>query len=44
MNAVIEPVCNNKNDDLTDAANYRPVSIITINSKRFGHYNKYNGQ
>ena len=38
MQTVIVPICKNKNGNITDAVNYRPVSLATIISKLFEHY------
>ena len=38
MQAVIVPICKNKNGDISDAGNYRPVSLATIISKLSEHY------
>jgi len=38
MQTVIVPICNNKSGDISDAGNYRPVSLETIISKLFEHY------
>ena len=35
---VIVPICKNKNGNISDAVNYRPVSLATIISKLFEHY------
>jgi len=35
---VIVPICKNKNGDITDAGNCRPVSLATTISKLFEHY------
>jgi len=37
MHTVIVPICKNKNGDISDAGNYRPVSLATIISKLFEH-------
>jgi len=37
MQTVIVPICKNKNGDISDAGNYRPVSIATIISKLLEH-------
>jgi len=38
MQTVIVPICKNKNEDITDAGNYRPASLATIIFKSFQHY------
>ena len=38
MQTVIVPICKNKNGNISDAGNYRPVSLATIISKLFKHY------
>ena len=38
MQTVIVPICKNKNGNISDAENYRPVSLATIISKLFEHY------
>jgi len=38
MQTVIVPICKNKNEDISDAGNYRPVSLATIFSRLFEHY------
>jgi len=38
MQTVIVPICKNKNGSVSDAGNYRPVSLATIISKLFEHY------
>jgi len=38
MQTVIVPICKNKNENISDAGNYRPVSLATIISKLFEHY------
>jgi len=38
MQNVIVPLCKNKNRDISDAGNNRPVSLATIISKLFEHY------
>ena len=38
MQTVIVPICKNKNGNISDAWNYRPVSLATIISKLFEHY------
>jgi len=38
MKTVIVPNCKNKNGNVSDAGNYRPVSLATIISKLFEHY------
>ena len=38
MQTVIVPICKNKNGNISDAGNYRPVSLATIISKLFEHY------
>jgi len=38
MQTVIAPICKNRNGDISDAENYRPVSLATIISKLFEHY------
>jgi len=35
MPTVIAPICKNKNGDISDAGNYRPVSLTAIISKLF---------
>jgi len=35
---VIAPICKNKNENISDAGNYRPVSLATIIPKLFEHY------
>jgi len=37
MQAVIVPICKNKNGDIGDAGSYRPVSLATIICKLFEH-------
>jgi len=34
----VVPICKNKNGDISDAGNYRPVSLATIISNVFEHY------
>ena len=38
MQTVIVPICKNKNGNISDAGNYRPVSLATIISKLFEDY------
>jgi len=38
MQTVIVPICKNKNGNISDAGNYRPVSLATIIFKLFEHY------
>jgi len=38
MQTVIVPICKNKNGNISDAGNHRPVSLATIISKLFEHY------
>jgi len=38
IQTVIVPICKNKNGNISDAGNYRPVSLATIISKLFEHY------
>ena len=38
MDTIITPICKNKNGDITDYSNYRPVSLATVISKLFEHY------
>ena len=38
MQTVIVPICKNKNGNVSDAGNYRPVSLATIISKLYEHY------
>jgi len=38
MQTVVVPICKNKNGNISDAENYRPVSLATIISKLFEHY------
>ena len=38
MQTVIVPICKNKNGNISDAGNKRPVSLATIISKLFEHY------
>jgi len=38
MQTVIVPICKNKNGNISDAGNYRPVSLVTIISKLYEHY------
>ena len=38
MQTVIVPICKNKNGNISDAGNYRPVSLATIISKLYKHY------
>jgi len=44
MQTVIVPICKNKNGNISDAGNYRPVSLVTIISKLFEHYILCGGQ
>jgi len=37
MQTVIVPICKNKNGDISDAGNYKPVSLAAIISKLFEH-------
>ena len=37
MQTVIVPICKNKNGNISDAGNYKPVSLATIISKLFEH-------
>ena len=38
MQTVIVSICKNKNGNISDAGNYRPVFLATIISKLFEHY------
>ena len=38
MQTVIVPICKNKNGNISDPGNYRPVSLATIISKLYEHY------
>jgi len=38
MQTVIVPICKNKNGNISDAGNYRPVSLATIISKLYEYY------
>ena len=38
MQTVIAPICKNKIGNISDAGNYRPVSLATIISKLYEHY------
>ena len=38
MQTVIVPICKNNIGNISDAGNYRPVSLATIISKLFEHY------
>ena len=38
MQTVIVPICKNKNGNISDAGNCRPVFLVTIISKLFEHY------
>ena len=38
MQTVIVPICKNKNGNISDAGNYRPVSLATIDSKLFENF------
>jgi len=38
MQTVIVPIYKNKNGNISDAGNYRPVSLATIISKLFEYY------
>ena len=38
MQTIIVPICKNKNGNISDAGNYRRVSLATIISKLFEHY------
>jgi len=38
MQTVIVPICKNKNGNISDAGNYRPISLATIIFKLFEHY------
>ena len=38
MQTVIVPICKNKNWNISDAGNYRPISFATIIFKLFEHY------
>ena len=38
MQTIIVSICKNKNGNISDAGNYRPVSLATIISKLFEHY------
>ena len=38
MQTVIVPICKNKNGNISDAWNYRPVSLAAIISKLYEHY------
>jgi len=38
IQTVIVPICENKNGNISDTGNYRPVSLATIISKLFEHY------
>jgi len=37
MQTVVAPTCKNKNEDISDLENYRPVSPATTISKLFEH-------
>jgi len=37
MQRVIVPICKNKNGNISDAGNYRPIYLATIISKLFEH-------
>jgi len=38
MKTVIAPICKNKNGDINNASNYRPVSLAISTYKQFEHY------
>ena len=38
MQTVIVPICKNNNGNISDAGNYRPVSLAIIISKLYEHY------
>ena len=38
LNTTIVPICKNKNGNMSDTSNYRPVAVATVVSKLLDHY------
>ena len=38
LNTTIVPICKNKNGNMSDTSNYRPVAVATVMSKLLGHF------
>ena len=38
LHTTIVPLCKNKNGNMTDTSNYRPVAVVTVVSKLFEHF------
>jgi len=38
LNTTIVPICKNKNENMSDTSNYRPVAVATVVSKLLKHF------
>ena len=38
LNTTIIPICKNKNGNMSDTSNYRPVAVATVVSKQLEHF------
>jgi len=38
FNTTIVPICKNKNGNISDTSNYRPVAVATVVSKLLEHF------
>ena len=38
LNTTIVPICKNKNGNMSDTSNYRPVAVATVVSKLLEHF------
>ena len=38
INTTIDPICKNKNGNMSDTSNYRPVAVATVVSKLLEHF------
>jgi len=41
LNTTIVPICKNKNENMSDTSNYRPVAVATVVSKLLEHFMYY---
>ena len=42
LNTTIVPICKNKNGNMSDTSNYRPVTVATVVSKLLEHFILFN--